>query len=554
MDIAESTVNEQLLSKLLRADGAAINSFARQHEPSCLLGTRLDLLKQVREWSNSHQGKCLFWLNGMAGTGKSTIARTVAREGSKENRLGASFFFSKGGGDRGHARMFFGTLALQLAEMSPILKRYICEAIAENGDIAQHGLSDQWEKLIFQPLSILKSSQIRAPTMLLVIDALDECESYDDIRLILRLLAEAKNLTRIHLRIFVTSRPEFPILREFRDIPTDAHQDFILHNISESIVEHDISIFVKNELSQIRRDQELSIDWPGEQNIKLLVNRANGLFIYIATVCRFVSKSKFPERRLIQVIQGGDAKQGPEQNLDEIYMQILRDSLIGDSDKQDEGEVIELFQQTVGSIVVLFDLLSIIAVSKLLFIELREIKLIMRYLRSVIDVPGKEDSPIKLLHPSFRDFLLDKQRCRDKRFWIAKHEAHSDLCNNCLRLMSNTLHRDICGLGKPGTLAKDIGISVLARYVPGHVQYACRYWFKHLQQLEHDLREKAGLYRKVQVFLENHFLHWLETLSIMGKISEGIVIMTDLQSMLTVSSYLLLGYNTVHSTDSHPVK
>src|ERR1700756_4997800 len=128
MAIAESIVNEQHLSKLPRADGAVINSFPRQHEPSCLLGTRFDLLKQVGEWSNNLQGKCLFWLNGMAGTGKSNIARTVARESSKQNRLGGSFFFSRGGGDRGHARMFFSTLALQLAEMSPILKRDICKA------------------------------------------------------------------------------------------------------------------------------------------------------------------------------------------------------------------------------------------------------------------------------------------------------------------------------------------------------------------------------------------------------------------------------------------
>ena len=535
MTIAESIANEQHLSKLPRADGAAINSFPRQHEPSCLLDTRFDLLKQVREWSNNPQGKCLFWLNGMAGTGKSTIARTVARESSKQNRLGASFFFSRGGGDRGHARMFFSTLALQLAEMSPILKRHICEAVAKNGDIVQHGLSDQWEKLIFQPLSRLESTQIQSPTMLFVIDALDECERQDDIRLILRLLAKARDLARIHLRVFVTSRPEFPILCEFRDIPTDAHQDFILHNISQSIVEHDISIFVKNELAQIRRDQELSEDWPGEQNIKLLIDRASGLFIYIATVCRFVGKSKFPERRLIQVIQGGDAKQGPERNLDKIYTQILRDSLIGDSDEQDTDEVIELFQQTGGSIVVLFDLLSVTALGKLLSIEPRDIRRILHYLRSVLDVPEKEDSPIKLLHPSFRDFLLDKQRCQDERFSIAKHEAHSDLYNKCLQLMSNTLNRDICGLNKPGVLAKDVEISILARYLPSHVQYACRYWVKHLQGLEHDQREKVGLCGKVQVFLEKHVLHWLEALSLMGKMSEGVLAIISLESLIPVS-------------------
>ncbi|KAI9775820.1 MAG: hypothetical protein M1839_000871 [Geoglossum umbratile] len=535
LDVRPLAKQDELLSKLPRAYGAAINSYPRQHEPSCLPDTRVDLFRQLSEWNNNLQGKCLFWLNGMAGTGKSTIARTVAREGSEQNRLGASFFFSKGGGDRGHACMFFSTLALQLAEMSPDLKRYICEAIAGNQDIGQHGLSEQWQKLVFRPLLKLNSSQIPMPIILLVIDALDECENQDDARLILRLLAEAKGLQTIQLRVFVTSRPEFSILQEFRAIPTAAYHDFILHNISQSDIEHDISVFVKKELAQICSEKELSTDWPGRQIIKLLVDRASGLFIYIATVCRFVGKSKFPERRLNEIIQGSETRQGPEQNLDMIYAQILRDSLIGDSIDQDRVELIDLFRQTVGPVVIIFDLLSITALSKLLSIELSNIKGILYYLRSVLDVPDKEESPIKLLHPSFRDFLLNKERCRDEQFWIAEHKAHSDLCNCCLQLMSNTLDRDICGLKKPGALASEVRVGTLAQHLPSHVQYACRYWVGHLQKLTHDQREEVGLYEKVQIFIERHFLHWLEALSLMRKISEGIIMITDLQSILMSS-------------------
>lgn len=534
-------MNEQHLDKLPCANGAVFNSYSLQHEPLCLRDTRVDLLKQLREWANSPQGRCIFWLSGMAGTGKSTIARTIALECSKQTRLGASFFFSKGGGDRSHARMFFSTLALQLAEISPILKRYICEAIAKNRDIIQRGLSDQWQELVFQPLSKLDSSQIQPPTILLVIDALDECENQKDIRLILQLLAEAKDLQTIQLRVFVTSRPEFFILQEFGAIPTAAHRDFILHNISQSVVEHDISIFARTQLAQIQSDQELPVNWPSEQNVKLLIDRASGLFIYIATICRFIGKSKFPDRRLIQILQASDTKQGPERNLDEIYSQILRDSLIGDSDEQDKDELITLFQQTVGPIVVIFDLLSATALSKLLSVELRDIKVVLRYLSSVLDVPNKEESHVKLLHPSFRDFLLNKQRCQDEQFWIDERQAHQGLCHSCLQLMSNTLDKDICGLRKPGTLTSEVESSILARCLPSHVQYACRYWVDHLQRLGQDLREKTSLYKKVQVFLAEHFLHWLEALSLIGKISEGIRIITDLQSILIVSNHLLSG-------------
>ena len=90
-------------------------------------------------------------------------------------------------------------------------------------------------------------------------------------------------------------------------------------------------------------------------------------------------------------------------------------------------------------------------------------------------------------------------------------------------------------MSKPGALAKDVEISILARYLPSHVQYACRYWVKHLQELEHDQREKAGLCEKVQVFLEKHFLHWLEVLSLTGKMSEGVLAITSLESLIPVS-------------------
>jgi hypothetical protein len=526
--------NVDPLSKLPFAEGAAIYSYSRQYEPSCLENTRADLLQQLREWSNDPNGKCIFWLNGMAGTGKSTIARTVARESSNQNRLGASFFFSRGGGSRSHARMFFSTIALQLAGESPDLKRFICKSVDENPDIVQRSLSDQWQKLVFQPLSRLSGVQVLPPT-LLVIDALDECENQNDVRLILRLLAAARDLQQTQLRVFVTSRPEFPILTEFKAIPTTAHQDFILHNISKSVVEHDISSFVKTELAQIRSEHELSMEWPSEHVINTLVQRSCGLFIYVATICRFISESKHPERCLTRIIRCNWTNHGPEQNLDKIYTQILRDSLGSPDDPDERDELLEIFRQTLGSIVVLFDLLSITALRKLLSIQIRDVEAVVFHLRSILDLPYHEQSPIKLLHPSFRDFLLDSRRCQDKQFWIDKGKAHGDLWKSCLQLMSVTLKRDICKVGQPGTLVKDIDKKTITQCLPSHVQYACRYWVKHLQEFWKYEREKAAIYREVHKFLRKDFLHWLEALSLIGSISDGILMILDLESLLAVS-------------------
>jgi hypothetical protein len=136
----------------------------------------------------------------MAGTGKSTIARTIARHFADEQRLGASFFFSRGQGDLGHAEKFFTTIASQIAHTMPTLKRHICEAVAEDHRVGSQGLREQWEKLVFRLLSKMENTLLQRLPIILVIDALDECEGEgreDDTRVILGLLARAKDLPTI---------------------------------------------------------------------------------------------------------------------------------------------------------------------------------------------------------------------------------------------------------------------------------------------------------------------------------------------------------------------
>ncbi|KAH8588047.1 hypothetical protein B0O99DRAFT_498139, partial [Bisporella sp. PMI_857] len=133
------------------AAGAAFNSFDRQQDPTCLPDTRVDLLQELCDWADGEDKRCIFWLSGLAGTGKWTIARTIAQRYCKKDRLGASFFFSRGGGDVGHAGKFFTSIAVQLANNIPSLRHYICDAISNRKDIASQSFRDQWSQLIFFP-------------------------------------------------------------------------------------------------------------------------------------------------------------------------------------------------------------------------------------------------------------------------------------------------------------------------------------------------------------------------------------------------------------------
>ncbi|KAH6714481.1 hypothetical protein BKA61DRAFT_481535, partial [Leptodontidium sp. MPI-SDFR-AT-0119] len=112
-------------------------------------------LQEIYDWADGkdgHNERCIFWLSGLAGTGKSTISRTVARRYSEQKRLGASFFFSRGGGDVSYAGKFFTSLAVQLAEAASSLQTHICDTVTERSDIANLSLLDQWLELVIRPL------------------------------------------------------------------------------------------------------------------------------------------------------------------------------------------------------------------------------------------------------------------------------------------------------------------------------------------------------------------------------------------------------------------
>ncbi|KAF2403218.1 hypothetical protein EJ06DRAFT_323574 [Trichodelitschia bisporula] len=219
----------KVLGKLPTAVDAPFNVRKREHETACLPGTRLALLDQIYNWVDAKTHPNIFWLSGLAGYGKSTVARTVAARCFRKG-LSASFFFTKGGGDVGHAGMFVTSIAVQLANNVPDLKPIICDAIAKHSNIASLSLREQWDRLVLAPLSLFATDQ-SSPTFLLVIDALDECTDESDVRIILQLFAELRGSHQTRLRVFLTSRPEAHIRDGIQHISEVERYDFELHSI-----------------------------------------------------------------------------------------------------------------------------------------------------------------------------------------------------------------------------------------------------------------------------------------------------------------------------------
>ncbi|KAL7915769.1 Pfs, NACHT and WD domain protein [Trichoderma velutinum] len=525
-------ISQSLLSiELPLAEGAAFDSHAEEHNPTCLPDTRVELLKQVIDWTQDSNAKAIFWLNGMAGTGKSTVSRTIAQSLVRTGQLGASFFFKRGESDRGSSAKLFTTIAAQLAIMQPNVAIHIKNAIKQEYGIGNKGLREQFDKLILQPLSKVPLDQRKAGLIVIVIDALDECELEDDVKLIIRLFNHDKSLG---LRIFLTSRPELPIRLGFSVIHGQ-FQDVILHEISKPVIQHDLSVFLRHELQIIRdnynntvqEDRHLGRDWPGQSKTDTMVKMAVPLFIFAATICRFLNDRRCgnPKSQLEKVLEYETKSQ--ESKLDATYLPVLDQQITG-LDTREKYEVIQQFQCIVGSIVLLASPLSASSLAQLLGISRDVIDSRLDLLHSVLNIPQSAKSPIRLLHLSFRDFLVDPQKEKVNPFWINEVEAHARITDNCLRVMKGFLREDMCNLRSLGLEASRIDIQKVAACIPTAVQYACLNWVFHLPGAKYHTENCTETLQ----FLEQHFLHWVEALCLIHQAPKGANMIRNLRAQI----------------------
>jgi hypothetical protein len=177
-----------------------------------------------------------------------------------------------------------------------------------------------------------------------------------------------------------------------------------------------------------------------------------------------------------------------------------------------------------------------------------EINQTLEDLHSILDIPKDQNCSLRLHHPSFRDFFLNNDRCKNPNLWVDEKQAHQALADSCIQLMSTSLKQDICGLNTPGVLVSDVESSRVHRSLSSEVQYACLYWIQHLHKSGAQLCDDD----QVHHFLQEHLLHWLEALGWMQKVSEGIYAIISLESITTVAGFrydtniqLTLGFRLV---------
>ena len=333
-------------------------------------------------------------------------------------------------------------------------------------------------------------------------------------------------------RLFITSRPELAIRLGFKQISSDLYQDVVLHEVTKATIELDITTYLQFELAKIRDDHNLlqgkedilSSDWPSKKEIESLVNLSVPFFISAATACRFIGDSRFdPKARLATVLASRCESQINQ--LDAIYLPILNQMLIGLT-PQEKEDILKDFRTIVGTIVLSLAPLSVNALGPLLHMPTHLIERRLDLLHSIISIPRGRDSPVRILHQSLSDFLLDHKRSGE--FWIEKHVVHGFLVAKCLEVLTATPHlrMDICDAREPGILRRDISAQSINDSLPACLQYTCCYWVNHLEQCDDPANQEKMVFR----FLEERFIFWLEALSLLGRVMESYRLLTILKS------------------------
>jgi len=269
----------------------------------------------------NERGQRVFWLNGLAGTGKSTI-QTLAETTFADGKLGASFFCSRDFEDRSNLQVIFPTLAFQLACQYPCFRKELLEVLRESPDVGHESLCLQMEKLIIGPF---KATSI--PT-LIIIDALDECKDEEPASAILSMLSRYVDQIP-DVKFFITGRPEPRIRSGFRlESLAPITEVLKLHEVKPEAVDRDIELFFWiqfTNLSKNRSDLDLTEDWPSSSDVEILGRKAAGFFIYASTVVKFIASDIDPPTERLSLITSlpeSTADEG-KSGVDQLYTKVL---------------------------------------------------------------------------------------------------------------------------------------------------------------------------------------------------------------------------------------
>ncbi|KAG8791541.1 hypothetical protein FRC12_008913 [Ceratobasidium sp. 428] len=508
---AWSITNEQLANTRLTSLNPAKqawfdSSFSGIRRRACTPNTRQQILNDLHKWANNPISPKIYWLNGMAGTGKTTIAYSFCSELERDHRLGASFFCCRTVPECRDVARIVPTIAYQLARFSLPLQSALCKTLGSYPDMGARSLSLQFENLVRGPLLEVEHTLPRV--LVIVIDALDECAGHDGAQPVLDALL--RYATDLPVKFFVTGRPEPGVCNNLGLQESHAHSVLHLHDIEESLVQTDIETYLAEELKDVPESAH---------KVKILASRAKNLFIYAATIARYIKPAGLsvdPHERLNAILgMHFDSSTRRHDEIDELYTTILAGAL---ANSRLEPEEVQTTRTLLYTVIRAREPMNAEMLAGFLGLPggKRKVELALKPLRSVLHIPDTT-GPISTLHISFPEYLLSRERSGE--FFCDKTIHCKLMVRRCFETMTELLRFNICDLESSCRL--DEGVVDLQERVdtsiPQHLFYACRYWGDHLRHVQ----PSEEIIQLLSQFLSQQLLFWMEVLNLRGCVGAG---------------------------------
>ena len=472
--------------------------FSGNDRPDCLEGTRLQTLQRIDEWVNAEGYPNVLLLIGGAGTGKSTIATTVAGKYQRSKQLGCHIFFLRGSSDPGNV---IESIAYSLAVYSQTIAESLAKQMESSGDLKPSNLKTKFDILFRDTLSSV-AADVGSP-ILIVLDALDECGTPETRQSLINVLKHGLPSLPSNFRFLVTSRPEGDLHPFISLPPPRVHTLELDRKVEENKL--DVYTYIKHELEDLRSSSVFVIpqDWKWDEGVQSLAASADGLFIWASTAIKFISENK-PGRfgRLKNLVENGNTL-----DLNELYATILKNAFKWD--KEMEGTFVGIFS------LILFNKspLSDEAINGILGVD--TVSEVLMYLQSLIVYePG---DLIKIRHASFYDYLVS---CKEMPWYIDPDVQKAYIASKCLERMGDSLRYNICNIPSSFVFNTDVPDidNLVTRYIPPFLRYICCNWVHHLQ----DVPYSQELYSRLRSFVYNQLLFWFEALSLTNTFNDTV--------------------------------
>ncbi|KAH8092490.1 hypothetical protein BXZ70DRAFT_1010807 [Cristinia sonorae] len=412
---------EEALQRVLRPF-----EYETSHRTLCLPHTRTKLLQRISLHLISSSADNVLWLHGVAGCGKSTIAKTISSFFDCQKRLAAYIAFNRFAGENS-ASSFIRTLAYQISTFHPLIRRQIVAGIPKGPEMARMDIRQQFNNLIYNPLNSIANEIAMEGPFIIVLDALDECGSVDAREDLLVALQD--NLSRLprFIRVLITSRPEVDIRNSLCSVP-----NVTAHNLNAdggNEIDEDIGVFLKEKLTGVakmgknRSLRLLESGWPDDEDVRKLAHGASGLFIWAQTLFKAIEAAHDPVERLKAALEGTrpigmDATSAVNQ----LYTDALKLASCNWNDDLFRSDFDAVFGTLVAA--------DSVSLNRNTLDELLADKLniaaehTLQHFGSVVTHDFHDSQSFVELHPSFREYLSDRNRCGPDAKWYINADDH----------------------------------------------------------------------------------------------------------------------------------